>query len=154
MKLIISTIVFLVGTNALAQTSTKYDRIKELYDTGTAATLADLNDVWAGRCFQSTDRDRAMRSVFGLPLVTDDSAGPEFGTEKFTIFVYDPYGSEYPKASYLEDFRGHVVVPTETPSGIELTYDAEQFSIRKNGAYIMLFNISADIHCYYFQPLK
>lgn len=154
MRLLAFSFFVLLGSFAAAQTPTKYDRIKELYDTGQPVTLAELNNVWNGRCFHSTERNEARRASFGLPEVNDVTAGPEFESEMFRILVFDTYETARSKNDAIDNYRSQVILPTEMTGAVELSHDGVQLSIRKNGAYMMVFNVSEDIHCYFYELLK
>lgn len=153
MKLTFMLVGLLLGSVSFAQSASKYDRIKELYDLGQPPTVAELNGVWSGRCFDSSNRDQAKLATFGLPEIIDDSAGPEFPPMIKKIFIFDDYSEPSTKADAIRDYSDNVVTPTENPTDVEVLLNSYRYSIRRNGTYIMVFNIDRDEHCYFYKPV-
>lgn len=160
-KLFGSTFLFLASmSNAMevpeifSKTSeNRFQKIKALYDNGTAVDFAILKGSWSGRCFRYSDPFTPANFLLAAGFVEiNDDAGPEFPVQqvKRIASLRSSYGGadyfdnmgEEEKAGVLNQIPGFL---KQLPDATEFegTYSSKLFGdtlilrVRRNGNYFV-----------------
>ena len=151
------------GLSGSATVDSEFKKIAQMYDSGTAPTVSDLNGIWSGRCFSRSEPNEALNGGF---IFQKSEHSRDVGPIENSGVTYEAWeysnidnGPEYFDSLTLQDVLSNYeseFVPIKLESDrAELTVSdktaAVSFRLSKN--YLIMRSSRAGVNqenCYYF----